>query len=125
MIIDRDDLIEENFNEIINKRMNLNRDEEIKKEVLDILFSKPSEKEITEIKKSVDYENIYKSNNPLLKKIYYQLENIIEELIIEKTSIEIKGKPSKLLINIINKNNWSDAVITKLIHLKKLRKLLD
>jgi predicted AAA+ superfamily ATPase len=125
MIIDRDDLIEENFNEIINKRMNLNRDEEIKKEVLSILFSKPSDKEIMEIKKSVDYENIFKSNNPLLKKIYYQLEKIIDELIIDKTTITIKGKPSKLLINIINKNNWSEAVITKLIHLKKLRKLLD
>ena len=125
MVINKDDLIEENFDEIINKRMNLMRNKEIRNKVLNILFSEPSEIEKNEMIKSIDYENLCKSNTSLLKKIYYQLEKMINELIIDKTNITMKGKTSKLLVNIINKNKWSDAVITKLIQLKKLRKLLD
>jgi hypothetical protein len=125
MIINRDYLIEENFNEMINKRMNLYRDEEIENKVLNILFSNPSETEKTKIIESINYENMRKSNIPLLKKVYYQLEKMIDDLIIKKTTITIKGKPSKLLTNLIYKYNWPDAVITKLIHIQKLRKLLD
>jgi hypothetical protein len=120
MVINRDDLIEENFDEIINKRMNL-----IRNKVLNTLFSEPSEMEKNEMIKSIDYENLCKSNTSLLKKIYYQLEKMIDELIIDKTDITIKGKPSKLLVNLMNKNKWPDAVILKLIQLQKLRKLLD